>query len=86
MLLIFWPTCILKESLNAFISMWMVSVWGIITVARFLQGIFNSRPPQPRYTAFWDVGVVIKGLGANRDLSLKELTMKTVMLLAIMIS
>ena len=56
------------------------------TVTRLLQGVFNSRPPQPRYTAFWDVGVVIqhiKGLGANTDLNLKELTMKTVMLLAL---
>ena len=56
------------------------------TVTRLLQGVFNSRPPQSRYTAFWDVGVVIqhiKGLGANKDLSLRDLTMKTVMLLAL---
>ena len=56
------------------------------TVTRLLQGVFNSRPPQPRYAAFWDVGVVIqhiKGLGANKDLSLKQLTMKTAMLLAL---
>ena len=53
------------------------------TVTRLLQGVFNSRPPQP---AFWDVGMVIqhiKGLGANKDLSLRDLTMKTVMLLAL---
>jgi len=53
---------------------------------RLLQGAFNSRPPQPRYISFWDVGMVIqhiKGLGANKDLSLKQLTMKTVVLLAL---
>ena len=51
-----------------------VSVGSHPTVTRLLQGVFNSRPPQPRYTTFWDVGVVIqhiKGLGANKDLSLK---------------
>ena len=63
-----------------------VNVGSHPTVTRLLQGVFNSRPPQPRYTTFWDVGVVIqhiKGLGANKDLSLKQLTMKTVMLLAL---
>ena len=56
------------------------------TVTHLLQGVFNSRPPQSRYASFWDVGVVIryiKDLGANKDLSLKHLTMKTVMLLAL---
>jgi len=55
-------------------------------VSRLLQGAFKSRPPEPRYTSFWDVGVVIqhiKGLGANEDLNLKQLTLKTVMLLAL---
>ena len=63
-----------------------VSVGNHPTVTRLLQGVFNSRPPQPRYAAFWDVGVIIqhiKGLGANKDLTLKQLTMKTVMLLAL---
>jgi len=49
------------------------------------KGAFNSRPLQPRYASFWDVGVVIqyiKGLGDNKDQNLKQLTMKTVMLLA----
>ena len=60
-----------------------VSVGNHPTVTRLLQGVLNSRPPQP---AFWDVGVVIqhiKGLGANKNLSLKQLTMKTAMLLAL---
>ena len=54
------------------------------TVTRLLQGVFNNRPPQPRYNPFWDVGMVIqhiKDLGANKDLNLKQLTLKTVMLL-----
>ena len=63
-----------------------VSVGSHPTVTRLLQGAFNSRPPQPRYSSFWDVGMVIqhiKGLGVNKDLSLKQLTMKTAMLLAL---
>ena len=63
-----------------------ISVGNHPTVTRLLQGVFNSRPPQPRYAAFWDVGVVIqhiKGLGTNKDITLKQLTMKTAMLLAL---
>jgi len=55
-------------------------------VTRLLQGVFNSTSPQPRYASFWDVGVVIrhiKDLGDNKDLSLKQLTMKKAMLLAL---
>lgn len=63
-----------------------VTVGNHPTVTRLLQGVFNSRPPQPRCAAFWDVGVVIqhiKGLGPNKGLSLKHLTLKTAMLLAL---
>ena len=63
-----------------------VSVGNHPAVTRLLKGVFHTRPPQPRYASFWDVGVVIqhiKILGPNKDLSLKQLTMKTVMLLAL---
>ena len=63
-----------------------VSVGSHPAVTRLLKGAFHSRPPQPRYASFWDVGIVIqhiKKLGPNKDLSLKQLTMKTVMLLAL---
>lgn len=55
-------------------------------VCQLLKGIFNSRPPQPRYSFTWDVSVVveyIRGLGLNTSLSLKLLTQKLVMLLAV---
>ena len=42
-------------------------------ICQLLKGIFNSRPPQPRYSFTWDVAVVvgyIKTLGANSTLSL----------------
>ena len=44
-------------------------------MTRLLKGAFHSRPPQPRYSSFWDVGLVIqylRRLGPNRELSLKH--------------
>ena len=55
-------------------------------ISRVLKGAYQSRPPVPRYSAFWDVGVVIeylKALGHNESLSLRMLTLKTTMLLAL---
>ena len=55
-------------------------------VSRMLKGVFNERPPLPRYSTFWDVGVVLrylKQLGSNDLLSLRLLTFKSVMLLAL---
>ena len=63
-----------------------ISVGSHPAVSRLLKRVFHSRPPQPRYASFWDVGMVIqhiRSLGPNKDLSLKQLTMKTVMLLAL---
>ena len=55
-------------------------------VCRLLAGVFNSNPPQPRYTSTWDVNVVIgylKSLPSNSALPIKLLTLKTAMLLAL---
>lgn len=55
-------------------------------VSRFLKGVFNSRPPAPRYTCTWDVGVVLTYLEnspENRDLTLQALTHKVAMLMAL---
>ena len=55
-------------------------------VTRLIKGAFHSRPPQPRYSSFWDVGTVIsylRNLGSNDNLNLRHLTLKTVMLLAL---
>ena len=53
---------------------------------RFLKGIFNSRPPAPRYTTTWDVDkvlVCIHNLPKNSQLSLTTLTHKLAMLMAL---
>ena len=56
-------------------------------VKRLMRGIFRSRPPRPRYGQYiWKVDKVLaylESLGSNRFLSLKQLTLKLTMLLAL---
>ena len=55
-------------------------------VTRMLKGIYNEIPPLARYSTFWDVGVVLRylrGLGENKALSLRLLTLKSAMSLAL---
>ena len=55
-------------------------------VVRFMRGVFNLRPPQPRYTTTWDAGVVLnylRTLVPNDQISLEQLTHKLVMLIAL---
>ena len=63
-----------------------VSVGQHPTVTRLMAGVANLRPPQPRYSSTWDVNKVLDHItkkGANKDLNLKDLTLKTTMLLAL---
>ena len=53
-------------------------------VCRFLKGIFNLRPSRPKYSKVWNVKTVLiylEGLTPSRDLDLKTLTFKTLMLI-----
>ena len=55
-------------------------------VTRLLKGVFNERPPLPRYTSTWNVQSVLSHISAwgdNKSLSLKHLSWKTAMLLAL---
>ena len=55
-------------------------------VSRLLKGAFQSRPPLPRYTDTWDVNIVLAHLNeheVNETMPLKQLTLRTVMLLAL---
>ena len=55
-------------------------------IARLLEGVYVLRPPTPRYSSTWDVSKVtdyLKTLAPLRELSLKSLTLKTVMLCAL---
>ena len=55
-------------------------------VVRFMKGVFNLRPPLPRYTETWDTQPVLNALQSMyplHSLSLKDLTLKLVMLMAL---
>ena len=55
-------------------------------VARFLKGVYNLRPPAPKYTTTWDVDTVLdylSNLPDNESLSLQQLSHKLTMLLAL---
>ena len=55
-------------------------------VSRLLKGVYNLRPPQPRYTATWDVDIVVRffqALGNNGTLPLKILSQKLALLMAL---
>ena len=55
-------------------------------VSRFMKGVFNKRPPIPRYEEIWDVKPVLTFLrkwSPVRYLSLKQLTLKLCCLLAL---
>lgn len=55
-------------------------------VIRFMKGVFHLRSPRPRYTATWAVQPVLlllKSIYPLHTLSLKEITLKLVMLMAL---
>ena len=55
-------------------------------VSRLLKGAFQTRPPLPRYQGIWDVSIVLHHIGSHcldHSLTLKQLSLRTVMLLAL---
>ena len=55
-------------------------------VCRLLQGMFNQRPPAPRYQEVWDVSLVVRHIQSGpptAELALKELSKRLVTLLAL---
>ena len=55
-------------------------------ITRLLKGAFHARPPLPRYTTTWNVQTVleyIERMGTTTSLSLKQLSHKLCMLLAL---
>ena len=55
-------------------------------VTRLMKGVFNDRPPLPKYTCTWNVQRVLSHMtswGSNSSLSIKQLSWKTAMLLAL---
>ena len=55
-------------------------------VSRLFKGMYNSRPPELRYTRTWDVDIVTRyfsSLGDNSAMSLKQLSYKLAILMAL---
>ena len=55
-------------------------------VIQLLKGMFNNRPPKPRYSHTWEVSLMttyLASLGSNRSLSLKQLSWKLAMLFSL---
>ena len=55
-------------------------------LSRFMKRYFNLRPPCPHYTSSWDASAVldfISAQGENESFSLKQVTLKLTMLMAL---
>ena len=55
-------------------------------IRRFFKGLLKIRPMKPKYNTTWDPKIVlnyITSLGKNEDLSMKDLTLKLISLLAL---
>ena len=63
-----------------------VAVGAHPTICRLMKGIYNTKPPRAKYEITWDVDIVLRHLKAmqsNQLLSLKDLTFKLNMILAL---
>ncbi|CAG2190553.1 unnamed protein product [Mytilus edulis] len=63
-----------------------VTVGSNATIIRFLKGVYNLRPSEPRYSETWDVSKVfnfLRKLSPVKYISLKDLTLKLVMLIVL---
>ena len=82
--------CLNRSALNSYVTIAEgMALSDHPLVRRFVAGVFNTRPPMPRYVQVWDIGIVIsylRGLGETQNLSLKHLTLKLNALLSILTS
>lgn len=75
-----------RSALSCIINTESVPIGKHPLVCRFMKGIFESKPPTNKYYGIWDVQTVLRCLKAyspNKVLSLKELSLKLAMLLAL---
>ena len=75
-----------QSDLSTFIKIDSVKVGDHPLVLRFMSGLFNLKPALPRYTETWNPQIVLNHLKTyptTGNLSLKQLTQKLVMLMAL---
>ena len=82
--------CLTRSALNSYVTIAEgMALTDHPLIRRFVAGVYNTRPPMPRYIQVWDIGIVIsylRGLGETSNLSLKLLTLKLNALLSILTS
>lgn len=75
-----------RAALSTFMSLSGQQTTNLPLVERVMKGIFRANPPRPKYSNIWRVDTVLQLItswGENINLPLKELTFKTVMLVAL---
>ncbi|XP_031559870.1 uncharacterized protein LOC116296056 [Actinia tenebrosa] len=75
-----------RSALSSFIKLDGVNLGEHPLVSRFMTGLFNRKPALPRYVETWNPQIVldnIRSLPDNSLLSLKQLTMKLTVLMAL---
>jgi integrase len=76
-----------RSALSTFISLDGQPIGTHPLVKRLVKGVFNLRPALPKYKHIWDVGQVLQTLEKLtpvKDISLRALTLKLTMLLALL--
>ena len=72
--------------LRNFVQLQAPDSWDDPIFTRFLKGVYNLRTPKPKHTFTWDVSQVLTYLEQfypNNLITLKEITLKTCMLIAL---
>ena len=75
-----------RSALSSIISVNKTPVGQHPVICRFLKGVFERKPPSNKYYGIWDVQQVLqflKSMSPNKSLTLKEITLKLAMLLAL---
>ena len=76
-----------RSALSSFITVDGIKVGQYPLVSRFMSGLFNHKTAFPRYTETWNPQIVLnylKTFPAVDSMSLKQLTLKLLMLMALL--
>ena len=76
----------IRSSISFFVQYDIPNLGYDITITRLFKYFYNERPSFPRYTTTWDVGKVLNFIASwhpAASLSMKQLTLKTVILVAL---
>ena len=76
----------IRSSISFFMQYVLPGLGTLMPVVRLFNYFYKTRPCLPRYQTTWDVGVVLRFIAQwhpKESLTLKQLTLKTVMLVAL---